>query len=188
MNLLHDLAVYLLTPAVVATVVSASVSLIASERRIAAENVLQERKKWRDTIRALAEEVHAALADLDRQALKLNALRAKFTLHLNPHDPMDQGILAVINVEEFDRQIEFDNRVALLLKQDWERAKREASLWRRISERPPQRMAFEDFITGRPHRYRIGRLHENRVFWLGEMRSAGERTETPSRGRINTFQ
>lgn len=78
MNLLHDLAVYFLAPAIVAAVVSALVSLITSERRIAAENVLQERKKWRDTIRTLAEEVHAALADPDRQALKLNALRAKF--------------------------------------------------------------------------------------------------------------
>jgi hypothetical protein len=181
MNLLHDLAVYFLAPAVIAAVVSAFVSLVTSERRIDAENVLQERKKWRDTIRTLAEEVHVALADPDRQALKLNALRAKFSLHLNPHDPMDQGILAVINVEQFDRQIEFDQRVALLLKHDWERAKREASLWKRVSERSPRRMAFEDFVPGRPHRYRIGRLHEFRVFWLGEMRSASERRESPSR-------
>jgi hypothetical protein len=67
-----------LTSAVIAALVSALFSVLTAERRIAAENVIQERKNWRDKIRDLASEVHKALGSTDEA--KLRELRARFSL------------------------------------------------------------------------------------------------------------
>ncbi len=146
----------LLTSAVIAAIVSGAVVLLTSERHIAAENVIQERMKWRTKIREIVCEVRKALVEDD--ALKLAELRAQFSLHLNPHDPKDQRILALIAPNNGARVEELTQRVALLLKHDWERAKYEASLYRRLRDKPPERLAFEDFIPGREHDYRRPRF------------------------------
>jgi hypothetical protein len=104
------------------------VALLSSERRIAAENVIQERMKWRDKVRELTSEVRKASVEPDRA--KLAELRAQFSLHLNPHDRRDQQILALVAPDNASRVEELTQRVALLLKHDWERAKYEASLYR----------------------------------------------------------
>jgi hypothetical protein len=145
----------LLTSAIIAAIVSGLVALLTSERRIAAENVIQERMKWRDKVRELASEVRRSFI---HDTARLTELRAQFSLRLNPHDRRDQQILALIAPENAGRVEEFTQRVALLLKHDWERAKYEASLWRRLWEKSPNRLAFEDFEPGREHDYRIRRL------------------------------
>jgi len=144
-----------LTSAVIAAFVSALFSVLTAERRIAAENVIQERKNWRDKIRELASEVHEALVGIDEA--KLRELRARFSLLVNPHDTQDQEILALITAAHTTHSDEFTQRVALLLKHDWERAKREASLWRRVWERVPARVPFTAFQPGLEHRYRWAR-------------------------------
>jgi hypothetical protein len=145
--------------ALVGSFVAALFSLLTSERRIAAENVIQERKNWRDKIRALSSEVFEALLRLDGDDREntLRSLRAKFSLLLNPHDAMDQAILTLIAQDSRERAEEFTQRVGLLLKHDWERAKREASLWRRLCEKEPRRVTFEVFRPGAAHAYREGR-------------------------------
>jgi hypothetical protein len=150
----------LLTSAVIAALVAALFSVLTSERRIAAENVIQERKKWRDTVRDLASEVFKALhlSDADR-VNRIRELRGKFALLVNPHEDKDQQILELIVVEGAGRADEFIQRVALLLKHDWERAKREASLWRRLWEKEPMRACFEGFRPGVKHDYRNGRFY-----------------------------
>lgn len=67
---------------------------------------------------------------------------------------MDQAILKLIAPYGITRAEEFSNRVQLLLKHDWERAKREASLRRWLCEREPQRVAYEKFKPGHAHVYR----------------------------------
>ena len=78
----------LLTSAVIAAIVSGLVALLTSERRIAAENVIQERMKWRDKVRELPSEVRSAFIGHD--TARLTELRAQFSLRLNPHDLRDQ--------------------------------------------------------------------------------------------------
>jgi Flp pilus assembly protein TadD len=146
----------LLGTAGIAALVSALVSVLTTERGIAAVNVIQERKNWRDKIREIALEVHKALVAPD--VATLNELRARFSLLVNPHDGMDQEIVQLIQEGNADRANEFTQRLALLLKHDWERAKREASLWRRLWERPPARIRFEDYTPGREHGYRVWRF------------------------------
>lgn len=146
----------LLTSAVIAAIVSGLVALLTSERRIAAENVIQERMKWREKIRELAVEGHQALVEAD--AAKLTELRARFSLRLNPHDPKDQQILGLLAPDNAGRTEEFTQRIALLLKHDWERAKYEASLCRRLWEKSPVRVAFEDYKPGCEHDYRNRRF------------------------------
>lgn len=145
-----------LSSVVVAALVAALVSMVTSERRIAAKNVIQERKIWREKIRTLAAEVFVVLfnPDLHNRENVLRTLRAKLFLLLNPHDIMDQEILQTIEVINTDRADEFTQRITLLLKHDWERAKREASLVHRLCEREPTRVAFEQYEPGRAHAYR----------------------------------
>ncbi|WP_316234810.1 hypothetical protein [Bradyrhizobium sp. SZCCHNR1004] len=81
----------LLISAVIAAIVLDLVALLASERRLAAENVIQERMKWREKIRELVPGVRKALAA--RDAAQLAELRGRFSLHLNPHDSRDRQIL-----------------------------------------------------------------------------------------------
>jgi hypothetical protein len=142
----------LLTSAVIAAIVSGLVALLAAERRIAAENVIQERMKWRDKVRALVSEARSAM--VESEATILVELEAQFALHLNPHDQRDQQILSLIVPDNSDSIDELTQRVSLLLKHDWERAKYEASLHRWLCEAPPERVAFENYERGRPHDYR----------------------------------
>jgi hypothetical protein len=144
---------FLLASAVVAALVSALFSVLTTERAIAAANVIQERKDWRNKIRELAIEVHNAL--VVQTPATLDELRARFSLLVNPHDAMDQQIVALIQAGNVNCTDEFTQRLALLLKHDWERAKHEASLWRRLWERPPARVRFEDYTPGRERRYHV---------------------------------
>ena len=144
-----------LASAIVAALVAALVSVLTSERRIAAENVIQERKNWRNEIRALSSQGCEALSrsDGDEGEHRLKDLRARLLFLLNPHDAQDQAILAL----DGRTAEEFGDRVRLLLKHDWERAKREASLLRWLCEREPQRVTYEKFQPGVEHDYRQNR-------------------------------
>jgi hypothetical protein len=149
-----------LSSAVIAAIVAAFISVLTSERRIGAENVIQERKNWRDKIRELSSEIFKLLIRVDstdREDL-LRDMRAEFSLLLNPHSISDQNILLLIAPNGADKADEFTQRVALLLKHDWERAKREASLWRRLWEKEPGPVSFEHFRPGCKHNYRNGRF------------------------------
>jgi hypothetical protein len=142
-----------LTSGVVAALVAALVSVLTTEREIAAVHVTQERMKWRDKIRELALEVQDALglhkADATRQKLW-----AKFSLLVNPHDGEDQQILNIIMTGDAGRAAEFMERIALLLKRDWERAKYETSFWRWLWKKRPMQVRHEDYALSREHDYR----------------------------------
>ena len=137
----------LLSSTVVAGLVAALVSLRTNERNIQVSNVTQERAKWRDAIRKLADEILKAASNKDEAKLQL--LCAQLSLNLNPFDLEDKGIvdtatkLAATDTPE--RKIfEFIDRVALLLKHDWDRAKYEASPWY-FKDTERDRVLYYDF-------------------------------------------
>jgi hypothetical protein len=143
-----------ISSAVVAAIVSGIVALLTSERRLAADNVIQERKNWREHVRKIAADVYQAITSGECEPNKFLELRAKLALRLNPHDPDDQEILALIAPGDAARADEFNQRVALLLKHDWERAKRDANLLLWLRTTPPARVKFRDYRPGDNHNYR----------------------------------
>src|ERR1035438_9215345 len=136
----------LFTSAVVAALVGGFVSRRNIDRTIQIENITRERAKWRNKIRTMATEVRQAAAAKD--SLKLEGLRLDFSLNLNPLDNEDQEILGVISrlsqSEHSDQRVqEFFDRLALLLKHDWDRAKCEAKPWSYL--RSARRHTYEQF-------------------------------------------
>jgi hypothetical protein len=80
---------------------------------------------------------------------KINEIKLEFSLNLNPFDQEDKGILTVIAAlkacDNLDEKLtEFSERVALLLKHDWERAKHEAKPWF-FRWHPPKRTPYTEF-------------------------------------------
>lgn len=139
-----------------------------SERKINIENVTQERKQWRADVRILSAEVCDALLSEDAE-LPIK-LRTKFSVLLNPHDPEDVGIINNIALTEESQRAaliaDFAERVALLLKHDWERAKHESSLLQWIIWQEPSRARFEDYQRGDRRVYRVVRPWVGRLmFW-----------------------
>ena len=82
----------LISSAVVATIVSGTVALLTSERRLAAENVIKERKNWLNTSASLLRKCTGP--SYVANPIQINS--ARFALRLNPNDPNDQEILALI--------------------------------------------------------------------------------------------
>ena len=122
----------LLTSTVIAAIVAAAVAFRTAQRKISIENITQDRRKWREKIRKCALSVHDALISRDKKSL--NRYRAEFSALLNIDD---MEIIGCIKLPDQGQEIkcaeEFSERIALLLKHDWERVKLEAgSLFTRI--------------------------------------------------------
>ncbi|MDE0031523.1 MAG: hypothetical protein OXU75_00055 [Deltaproteobacteria bacterium] len=95
-----------------------------AERNIATKYVTEERAKWREEIRELAEKIHDAILRGDFP--RLRRLRRQLEMRLNPTDDEDKAILA--SVKDHNRD-EFFKGISRMLKHDWERAKVEARFW-----------------------------------------------------------
>lgn len=122
----------LLGSAVVSAIVTAIVAWRSTERRIQIENITQERAKWREQIRTQSQLVHEAATR--RNLRNIAEARLAFTLLVNPFDSQDQAILICIDrlkeTEGLSSNLrQFADRVAYLLKHDWERAKAESKPW-----------------------------------------------------------
>lgn len=119
-----------LTSSVIAGVVSAFVSVWTSQRKISIENITKERKEWREKIRRKSLEVHEAF--LSRNSNDLSRLKVEFSLILNPKtkDNDDIEILECIKLPDEGKELHasdlFVQKIAFLLKHDWERSKLEA--------------------------------------------------------------
>lgn len=136
---------------VVAGLVAGLVTLRTTERKIAIENITQQRQLWRDKVREKALETSKAYKDND--GLKLKELYGEFQLILNPEDSNDKSILDTLwdmqdEDEKGDLTIEFTEKLSLLLKHDWERAKLEAKpVWHFWGK--PIRTPYRDFNNKR---------------------------------------
>jgi hypothetical protein len=135
----------LLTSSVIAALVGAFVALRSSERRIAIENITQERAKWREKIRCSAAEVAAALTAQD--AAGLAKAKLALSLLLNPTDPDDRAIINVVSGDDLGatRAEEFHIHVSLLLKHDWERAKKESTSL--LPRRKVARLSYQAYLA-----------------------------------------
>jgi hypothetical protein len=138
--------VVILSSAVFAAIVAGIVSLRTNARNIKVKNVIVERAKWREKVRAKALEIYSRISE----GKEAGDLYLQTALILNPLDQEDRAILRLIRrtqgIESKESTIsELTDRFALLLKHDWERAKWESSsiLGRRLS--CPKRVRFEDF-------------------------------------------
>ena len=101
----------------------------AGERQVRIRNVTEERAKWRARVRELAVDLSGAGAGepgaVDRAVVGLRLL-------LNPYDQLDREIVALLDglqsdAPDRDQLARVVVRLQLVLKHDWERAKREAS-------------------------------------------------------------
>lgn len=134
------------TSTVVAGIVAAIVSWWIAERHIVIENITKERAKWRDRIREHSAKVQTAI--ITSNEVELCRLRSIFRLLLNPHHEEDQEIINSIHVDESNpekKAEEFSKRVSLLLKHDWERAKREAKPFL-LRGKKTHRIKYDDYI------------------------------------------
>lgn len=140
----------LLTSGVVAALIAAAISLRTSERKILIENVTLERAKWRAKIRELAGSLESAARNRDTGSLAL--LRTQVALNVNPFDPEDRAILDTIDglravsVVTDAQVLELSDRLSLLLKHDWDRAKHEAQPWFHKTKLP-RRISYSEFRT-----------------------------------------
>lgn len=116
------------TSTVIAAIVAGAVALWTAQRKIGIENITQERRAWRENVRAKSLSVHDAI--MLRDTKSLDKLRMEFRTILNPQDEDDVAIISSLSLPEEGSEIvraeEFAERVALLLKHDWERVKLEA--------------------------------------------------------------
>jgi hypothetical protein len=118
----------ILTSTVIAAIVAGIVAAWTAQRKIGIENITQDRRAWREKVRAKSLAVHDAIMSRDNELL--DKLRAEFRTILNPEDKDDGAIVSCISLpeegNEIERAEEFAERIALLLKHDWERVKLEA--------------------------------------------------------------
>lgn len=130
------------TAAAVATVFGAITSAIVSiwglSRSIKHKSVIEERQKWRDTLRILVPQL-VSETDGDSRV----EIRDSIALRLNPF----QDGHCIRQIDEFIANPSRDSADAIvglfqeLLKRDWERAKIEAGFWPwRARERADRRV------------------------------------------------
>ena len=160
----------ILSSAAVAAMVSGLVSLIVSGRNVKLEAITKERAKWRADVRTKSLEVHKAVEA--RNPAKLWELLLEFRLILNPTDRLDDEILDALHwlriyaaetrMQEVDREKHSDEArrkfavcVALLLKFDWERVKRDTKLLP-FRGRSAKRLTFDEFMADM---LRAGRIY-----------------------------
>ncbi|AIA73515.1 hypothetical protein FF32_01265 [Halomonas campaniensis] len=137
----------ILSSGVVAGLVAGLVTLRTSERKIAIENITQQRQQWREKIRDVAQRIKSSYKKDEKE--ELQSQYVEMQLLLNPEDVDDRSILDTIwsMAEESAPgvlHIELAEKLSLLLKHDWERAKREAKpVWYRRSE--IKRVSYNEF-------------------------------------------
>jgi len=122
-----------------AAFVTVSGLIFTSRWKIAEENIIKERAKWRDAVRSLIEQ-----AVIETDASKLRGIATGLALRMNPAENSnkdDRELVALVYSLEAheNRTDEVRARIVALaahiLKHDWSRAKWEADLW--FTQREP---------------------------------------------------
>lgn len=131
----------------------------AGERQIAAQHVIAERAKWREKIRWALDELVTK-----GDAVTAQRVAALLELGTNPIDPEDVDIVDLAKRIVYPRRQPSDvrelvERVTLLLKHDWDRAKHEAGM----SDRPATRILHDHLGNRRDEGKRLGQR-----FWSGQ--------------------
>lgn len=127
-------------------VFGAVVGAVTAYSTIYNSSVIEERKQWRDFIRVKSQ-MFVKSVDRSNQR-KIREIINEFSMRLNPHDRDDQEIVECMKIalnspNEFCCD-EFFERISILLKHDWERAKLEASFFSRMIMKPIR----QSFVRG----------------------------------------
>ncbi|WP_157381689.1 hypothetical protein [Burkholderia ubonensis] len=140
-----------LTSTVIASVLSVFSTMHVTGRNALTDNVIKHRANWRDMLRTIARELTEAVGTGNVRAIRV--LRNQLALNLNPVDQEDQALVDVVralercsSTERYRMMEEVEQRIALLLKHDWERAKWEAKLFH-FARRMPKRMRYSIEVT-----------------------------------------
>lgn len=124
--------------AIVAALITAFVTWLIATKRTIIENITHERAKWREKVRECAMFVHDAM--INRSEKDLDRHRSAFRALLNPYDSEDMSIIQCIELPkpggEMKHAEEFAERIARLLKHDWERSKRETKTFSFLRPKP----------------------------------------------------
>jgi len=121
--------------AVIASALTLLGVLLVARWRLAEENIIKERAKWRDAVRSIVSE--AVALDAENEKSKTTALRlwGEIAVRMNPEEDGDKDDRALVqaiaslvdpaNRTDGSRRLILD-LAATILKHDWERAKWEA--------------------------------------------------------------
>lgn len=138
----NEILISLLGSAVAASLITALFSKAQMDKSVIIDNIIKERKAWRDKLRSLVSDTEYFFKN--KNANGIACIEAQLVVLLNPYDEEDKAIVKTLNTipSKWDRaQLqEFMDRVAYLLKHDWERVKQESTT--RIS---PQTLSLASF-------------------------------------------
>jgi len=161
----------LLGSAVVASLITALFAKAKSDKDAIVDNIIAERKAWRDRLRDLVSGTERCYRVRDPNGIA--SIEAQLVVLLNPYDKEDLKIIeALKNIPDGWAQAqlqEFMDRVAYLLKHDWERVKQEAT-----TRTSPQSLGLAAFVVGlivvvSEWRFGLGsslQTVQNVAFWL----------------------
>jgi hypothetical protein len=134
-----EMLIALLGSAVAASLITALFAKAQTDKSAIVDNIIKERKAWRDKLRALVSYTESSFKTQDSSGVA--CIEAQLVVLLNPYDKEDLEIINALNriPEHWEKAHlqEFMDRVAYLLKHDWERVKQESTT--RIS---PQTLAL----------------------------------------------
>ena len=121
---------------VAAALVTAWFAKSSDDKKNSLTYITDERRKWRTEIRLRTEKIVGIVENLKKDSadsenlIELKKSRAFFEIRLNPIDKEDQAILQTLKDiadGQYDKLEEFQDRIARLLKHDWERSKTEVN-------------------------------------------------------------
>ena len=121
---------------VAAALVTAWFAKSSDDKKNSLTYITDERRKWRTEIRLKTEKIVEIVEKLKKDSadsenlIELKKSRAFFEIRLNPIDKEDQAILQTLKDiadGQYDKLEEFQDRIARLLKHDWERSKTEVN-------------------------------------------------------------
>lgn len=137
--------VAVLGSAVVASLITALFAKAQTDKGVFIDNIIKERKAWRDKLRDLVSDTQSCFKAKDSNGVA--CIEAQLVVLLNPYDKEDLEIVNALTRIPENWEIaelrEFMDRVAYLLKHDWERVKQESTT--RIS---PQTLALASLVVG----------------------------------------
>lgn len=130
--------------AVTTSVITSLFAKAQSDKSAKIDNIIKERKAWRDKLRELVAEVEMCTQRQDSKGIA--SVEARLVVLLNPVDKSDLEIIEALEKipEAWKKEClwEFVDRISYLLKHDWERAKQETT-----TRTSPQTLALASFYV-----------------------------------------
>ncbi|BCA63113.1 hypothetical protein HMP09_2347 [Sphingomonas sp. HMP9] len=121
---------------ILAALITLAGVILSARWRLADENIIKERAKWREAVRSIVAEAVSIDADTKDGTARARRLWGEIALRMNPEPAGGKGDRELVKaiaslIDTSNRNDEVRGRIlglaAPILKHDWERAKWEAS-------------------------------------------------------------